>query len=394
MVKSLVELCTTVCVRNSKDITDVGAMPYRLVRPILQKIDSAAQLRQLEVNSPHLQDNTAEHWKRLIRRDFPVLCERNKFVPSNPTSWHKIYAKYQRIDADQKRKAQEKLVNAFKEIKKEKDDNVSQVVNYDSKKLPRLPRDVKPQVGIRPKGRGVGADQSELRFTGGSRTKVNTPKSLLTRARREAKEISYRNRLNAQAGAIKVRPRQITRAPAGMVHDKINSVRTSTGIPPPATHDARKTSMTKQVASIDDADLEDLEIAGDGSRSFDHGNHDALFDQPERHHSRNASPPSLSASSRAAKRGTIARKTNSSPGAPSTSTSRLHVEAQSTPKLLRQQRAPDSNSAAQKPAQTSPPPPKPLASTSSASASPGLLPLRKRKAVEVFMKPKPKVMRN
>ncbi|KAF2968261.1 hypothetical protein GQX73_g5315 [Xylaria multiplex] len=275
MVKSLVELCTAVCLRNIKDITDIGTIPYSIARPILLKIDNAVQLRRIEISSPHLEGDTVECWKRLIARHFPVPYSKEEFAPSNPKEWHRIYAKYQRLDAESRQAAAERLKNAYKGIKAEKDHNGSKVVNYDSRTLPRLPRDVKPQVGIRPKGRRNTPDQSELRFTGGSRTKTNTPKGLLKRAMREAKEISTRNRLNTLSSAVKVRPGQIARAPVGMVQEKVNNARPLRGIRPP-THrpksgreiedrearlrKAKEMNSQKGGSYITDEDLDDLEI--------------------------------------------------------------------------------------------------------------------------------------
>ncbi|KAI1824529.1 hypothetical protein F4861DRAFT_258223 [Xylaria intraflava] len=412
MVKSLVNLCLAVCIRNTKDITDVGVMSYDLVRPIIQKIDSAAQLHQLEVKSPHLQEHTSDCWKRLVVRDFPVLCERYNFVPSNPKSWHKIYVKYQRIDTQQKREAEEKLINAFKEIKKEKDGNTSQVINYDSRKLPRLPRDVKPQVGSRPRAARVSHDQSELRFTGGSRTKTNQPKSLLTRARREAKEISTRNRLNTQTGAAQARPGQVMRAPAGMVHEKVTNARPLTGIRSPAKalpsrnreleeNEARlrrikETGTPAGGSFIADEDLEDLDTAfDDGSNGLSVEDLEAQFSQAEV--SRNARRPrGLSTGSGTSSAGgsRFARRMNSSSTA--LSPSKLHVEPQpkTTPQRPKRLPAKATGSSPQTPGQTNAPSRLPPVHTPAPSSSPGLAPPRKRKAVDVFMKPKPKSSRS
>lgn len=383
----------------------MGYIPYTLVRPILLKVDNAGQLRQIEMNSPHLEGETPECWKRLIARDFPVLSERHRFIPSNPKSWHKIYAKYQRLDRDTKRLAEEKLKNAFKEIKKEKDESVSQVINYDSRKLPRLPRDVKPQVGIRPKGRHSGHDQSELRFTGGSRTKTNTPKGLLKRAMREAKEISTRNRLNIPTGALQVRPGQIVRAPVGMVQEKVNSARPLAGIRPPSHRyesDAQKREMedrelrlqkAKEMNSqkggsyISDEDLDDLDIEGDdGPIGLIVDDLEALSDPPESSYRARPSDPGPSAA-----RGSVfSRKMGSSSAAPSTS--RVHAEAQTKqrPTALHKELA---TSDASSFGPTSPPPKPTLPSSSAAPPGPGPMPSRKRKPVDIFMKPKPKAQR-
>lgn len=383
----------------------MGYIPYEILRPILLKIDNAAQLRQIEVNSPHLEENTIECWKRLIARKFPVLSERHGFVPNNPKSWHKIFAKYQHLDREAKREAEEKLKNAFKEIKKEKEDNRSQVMNYDSRKLPRLPRDVKPQVGIRPKGWRNTPDQSELRFTGGSRTKTNTPKSLLKRAMREAKEISSRNRLNMPRGAESVRPGQIIRAPVGMVQEKVKSARPLTGIRPPTRlrdsnaqaremedrearlRKAKEVNSHKTRSYLEDDDLDGLDLdSEDGPVGLDVDDLEALVDQPESSYNARPSDPGSSPA-----RGSVfARKMGSSSTAPSTSRAHSEVQTKHKPAPLRGESITGS---AQSLGPTSPPPRS--APLNSASTSPGTGPMlnRKRKAVDIFMRPKPKAPR-
>ncbi|KAI8632590.1 hypothetical protein F5Y19DRAFT_369487 [Xylariaceae sp. FL1651] len=385
------------------EITDIGATPYSVLRPILLKVDSAAQLRRLEVNSPHLEGDTTECWKRLIARDFPVLSEKYRYAPSNPKSWHKIYAKYQHTDAKAKRIAEEKLKDAFKSIKKEKEDNLSQVINYDSRKLPRLPRDVKPQVGIRARGSGRGGpDNNELRFTGGSRTKTNTPKSLLKRAMREAKEISTRNRLNTTTGASQVRPGQIIRAPQGMIQEKVNKARPLTGIRPPAPTAARSRELEDREARlrkakepklrkdgdyIADEDLDGLDIEDeDGPVGLDVEDLEDLFDQSEA-----SSKANLVGSSSAKVGGVFARKIGGSSVAVAP-TPRLQAESQARPKPTQLQRAPAKSSSISPALGPTSTPPKPAPSTVSASPGSGSGPMipRKRKAVDVFMKPKPK----
>lgn len=406
MVKSLVELCLAVCTRNIKDINDMGDIPFSLVRPIIMKIDNPVQLRKIEISSPHFEEETEELWRRFITRDFPVLSERHKFAPKNPRSWHKIYAKYQRLDIDGKRAAEEKLKNAYKEIKKEKDQTLSQVVTYDSRKLPRLPRDVKPQVGQRPKGPRFGTDQSELRFTGGSRTKTNTPKSLLKRAMREAKEISSKNRLNTLA-ATRVPSRQIVRAPAGMVQEKINNARPLTGIRPPPTRlessprnreiehreealrKAKEAHLSKGGSYIEDEDLDDLDIEDeDGPVGLEVDYLEAPVNRREPSPKRKR----LDSSAAPARGSPFARKMKGSSAVPSIS--RVHTEAQ--PKKKPDEPQPTEKSTTMSSTRSVGPASPPLKpAPSSSSVSPGSAPMasRKRKPVGVFMKPKPKVQR-
>ncbi|KAI1774146.1 RNA polymerase II transcription factor SIII subunit A-domain-containing protein [Hypoxylon cercidicola] len=203
MVKSLVDLCTAVCIRNVRDIHDVGSAPYTILRKILLKIDSAAHLRELEEKSPHIQGDDAECWIRLIKRDFPVEYNKEELQPSNPKSWHKVYAKYEKLDADRKNAASEKLSNAFKKIEQEKASNVTAIIKFDKKKFG------KPPVG---KSGSTGA----MRWGGGSRTKITSAQSIMKKARREAGEVALRNKLSTPTGQLPVKQGQITKAPLGM----------------------------------------------------------------------------------------------------------------------------------------------------------------------------------
>ncbi|KAI1499187.1 RNA polymerase II transcription factor SIII subunit A-domain-containing protein [Biscogniauxia marginata] len=413
MVKSLLQLCTAVCIKNIKEITDIGSTPYSVLRPILLKVDNATQLRQLEVASPHLEGDDAECWIRLIARDFPVLSERHKFEPRNPALWHRVYTKYQRLEAEQKREAEEKLKNAFAGIKKEKEGNVSQVITYDRRKLPRPPRDDKSAMGFRSGAGKRDSGTGGLRFTGGSRTKTNTAQSILKKAIREAKEIGARNRLNTPTGRLTAPTGQIARPPQAMVNEHIHKARPLMGIRPPAARpksDARsreleeretrlrklKSTNMKTANFISDDELEEEDDLGDdndvgrvGGGGLDANELEDLFDDDEP--KTNPSPlkpgPSqahfTSSSSTSTPRtgGILSRKPPGSLG--SSSANKLAVYTKPGPAAQPMSPPPLSSS-----------PPKTSAvgpSSTRAEAKPAML--RKRKAVDIFMKPKPKVAR-
>ncbi|KAI0116958.1 RNA polymerase II transcription factor SIII subunit A-domain-containing protein [Daldinia grandis] len=210
MVKTLVDLCTAVCIKNVKDITDVGSAPYSILRSILLKIDNPAQLREVEERSPHIQGDDAECWQRLIKRSFPHQVKKHNFEPRNPTLWYKVYDKYKKIEVEEKRAALEKLTSSLKTIKKEKQDKASKVINYDARLLGPAPGRRKG-VG----GREV-ASAGGLRWGGGSRTKTTSAQSIMQKARREAAEISRRNKLMTPTGQLTVERGQIVQAPLGM----------------------------------------------------------------------------------------------------------------------------------------------------------------------------------
>ncbi|KAI0482626.1 RNA polymerase II transcription factor SIII subunit A-domain-containing protein [Xylariaceae sp. FL0804] len=398
MVKSLVELCTVVCIKNVKDINDVGSTPYSVLRPILLKIDNAEQLRRLEVDSPHLEGDDAECWVRLIARHFPRLSKQHNWEPRNPSSWHKVYAKYQRVEAEIKREAAEKLKNAFKSIKKYKETNISTLVDY-NRNLPRTPQDIKTWAshGSRPGGRRGGIDEPRsLKFTGGSRTKTNTAQSVMRKAYREAREIKARNRLDTPTGDLAPRGGQIKKAPAAMVQDHVHKSRPATGIRPPAPKrptvgaldrrlEEREARLKKMKAAdsskganyIDDEELEsefDLNDqdydSGDEPGGLDESGLEALFDdeQPQPAPARSVKPAS-SARTGVLSRGPAPAPTTRAVPAPA------KTKAQSP----------------QKPSQASPaqsisPPLGPSSPPKGAESKPAMP--RKRKAVDVFMRPK------
>ncbi|OTB14373.1 hypothetical protein K445DRAFT_137168 [Daldinia sp. EC12] len=192
------------------DILDVGTMSYKVLRPILMRIDNAAQLREVEERSPHIQGDDAECWQRLINRHFPNQVKKHNFQPRNPTLWYKVYEKYKKIDVEEKRIALEKLTSSLKTIKKEKQEKTSSIINYDAKILGPAPGRRKGVGGREVNGPGG------LRWGGGSRTKTTSAQSIMQKARREAAEISRRNKLMTPTGQLPVRQGQISQAPLGM----------------------------------------------------------------------------------------------------------------------------------------------------------------------------------
>lgn len=208
---TLVDICIRKCIKHAAMIHDLGDLPFHLAKPILRRIDSANQLREIELNSPHFADETTEIWKKLIARDFPNWHKKN-YVPKNPRSWYRVYAKYKRENDAELAAAQDKLKNAFSALKAHKDARTTGSIQ--TKDLPRLPKDGRPVGAARGPGRGL---PDHLTWGGGSRTKLTDGQSFLKKARREAREIAYRRQLATPTGKLKVPEGQITRAPEAMV---------------------------------------------------------------------------------------------------------------------------------------------------------------------------------
>lgn len=84
MVLSLYDIALAKCLQLSARITDVGEIPYPLIKPVLRRFN-AKQLSQIELNSPLLTPDSDELWAQLIERDFserPQL-KRNLKVDGN-----------------------------------------------------------------------------------------------------------------------------------------------------------------------------------------------------------------------------------------------------------------------------------------------------------------------
>lgn len=151
-------------------------------------------------------------------------------------------------------------------IKKERAANVSQIV--DMKLLPKLPRDPKMQynAGIKIGRKGFKKDNpSSLVWNAGSKTKLTDGKSVLTRARREAKEISQRSKLAKPTHQLGGSLAQIRKAPAGMVDEYRRAAE------PPLRILARRRNTVAKLPETDPA-LEERERrlrALTGSRKYD-----------------------------------------------------------------------------------------------------------------------------
>lgn len=208
---SLVDICIRKCIKHASMIHDLGDLPIHLAKPILRRIDNVKQLREIELNSPQFADETIEIWKKLIARDFPNWHKKN-YIPKNPRSWYRVYAKYKKESDAELAAAQDKLKNAFSALKADK--AAMTTGSIETRDLPRLPKDGRPVGGTRGPGRGL---PDHLTWGGGSRTKLTDGQSFLKKARREAREYAYRRQLATPMGKLKVPEGQIKKAPDAMV---------------------------------------------------------------------------------------------------------------------------------------------------------------------------------
>jgi elongin-A len=107
-------------------------------------------------------------------------------------------------------------------LRKKREENVSKIV--DLRTLPKVPRDPRMLAnnGGVPLGKNKASGKvapSSLMWTAGSKTKLTDGKSVLTRARREAKEISAMSKLSKPTHQLGGRIGQVARAPVAMLKE-------------------------------------------------------------------------------------------------------------------------------------------------------------------------------
>ncbi|KAL7921708.1 RNA polymerase II transcription factor SIII subunit A domain-containing protein [Trichoderma austrokoningii] len=212
-VKSLRELAMMSCVKNIRDIDNIGFLSYEVARELLIKIDNPAQLRQIELNSSHIEGQTAEIWLKFIERDFPLESKAKAYQPRDPKKWYKIWEKY-KIEHDKAlQESEDKLKFALAGLRQDKEKNTSKIISNRA-----LPRSAKMAVR-RYTGPREGSSNA-LTFGGGSRTKTANGASVMRKVRREVKEIanihgSLSRSIRAPNGG-----HGVTKAPEAMINDR------------------------------------------------------------------------------------------------------------------------------------------------------------------------------
>ncbi|KAF6810959.1 RNA polymerase ii transcription factor siii subunit [Colletotrichum sojae] len=259
--KSLSELCIAVCQRHITELSSVGngdTLQYHHVRDILLRVTNPAQLREIELNSPHIQGETSELWLRFIKKEFPSESHEKNYAPKNPTKWYKIYERYAEERRESQAKAEAELRAKFQGLQQKRDNNVSRIV--DQRYLPKPPKTGRT-FGTR--GRGGKELPSSLSFAAGSRMKTTTGASVMKKARREAAEIAgIRSRLAVPTGMIRA-PR-ISKAPPSMATD--HRIASQPIFRPTATS-SRPPISSKAIYLSDSSDDDEGDLFGDQESS-------------------------------------------------------------------------------------------------------------------------------
>ncbi|KAG5996305.1 hypothetical protein E4U54_002618 [Claviceps lovelessii] len=273
--KSLFDLATAACVKNLKGLESIGDfLPYEAVRHILLKIESAPQLRQIELNSPQIKGHTGEIWLKLIERDFPLEYKNKAYKPQDPDHWYRVWEKYKKAHDRAIQESEDKLKNALAGLRQDKEKNTSRIIE---RKL--LPKTLRLASGKKLYSGHRDAHSNALTFNAGSRTKTNNGASVMRKVRREVREIATIH--GSLSKPIRAPTRQslqtqLSKAPAAMVNDYQRAsqpqYRSRTAFSPEARsalveHEERATFISDSEDDEDGDDIFDDEMPKAPSRS-------------------------------------------------------------------------------------------------------------------------------
>ncbi|KAJ2963361.1 hypothetical protein NQ176_g10863 [Zarea fungicola] len=125
--KPLFDMASAVATKNIKSVLSIGYLPYQTVRHILIRVDSAPQLRQIELNCPQLQGETGELWLKLIEKDFPMELKAKGYKPKDEGKWHRVWEKYKRDHDRSIQESEEQLRSALMGLREDKAKNTSKI---------------------------------------------------------------------------------------------------------------------------------------------------------------------------------------------------------------------------------------------------------------------------
>lgn len=202
--RSLVEMCTRIIINNITEVPSLAMVPHRSVEEILPHVKSAEQLHRLELTSD-IYDQTEGHWRRIIKKDFPLLSSRNSWVPANPKSWYSVWKRYKKTQEASIAAATEMLANKFAEEQKKKADRKTEFI--ENSRAATLAHLRQPARASRPSSSGPHwSTQPRVRQTPLSKVR--------TQVRAEA------SRLKVSSRSLTFAPTKITKAPESMLRDK------------------------------------------------------------------------------------------------------------------------------------------------------------------------------
>ncbi|UKZ81051.1 hypothetical protein TrVFT333_008819 [Trichoderma virens FT-333] len=358
-VKSLRELAIMACLKNIRDIDNIGFLSYETVRDIL-----------IELNSPQIEGQTAEIWLKLIERDFPLESKTKAYQPRDPKKWYKVWEKYKNEHDTALQESENKLKSALAGLRQDKEKNTSKIVS--GKALPSSAKfAIRRYTGPRE------GSSNALTFGGGSRTKTANGASVMRKVRREVKEIAnIHGSLSRPIKAPSKRPAM--KAPVAMVNDHKRAAQPAYR---PATKEPAK--MSHLEAALEEFERRATFVSDSEGEDDGDDDHDAL---PKAKQAAAKAAPKAPTSSLQRKFGgfkpsvkpaTITRAPESKPAKdPQKTSPSLLPQTRTTPPM-------DEGSSPQSVEELL----EAIDAKHQAAAAPAPAP-RKRKAVDIFMRPK------
>ena len=376
------------------------------------RIDDASQLREIELNSPQLQGQTAECWLRLIRKQFPLEHRNTAYKPADPTKWYRVWEKYKKEHDQALYESEMQLKNAIQGIQQERGKLQSRIV--ENKYLPREP----PKAGSgihgryrQSRGTRSAGGSSKLAFSAGSRTSTATSAGVIRKVKREAREYAH---MRALSRPIMRRPlNQHVEAPPSMLEARRREALPDNvpkePVPEPRLERTKLSAAElERNAALDAWNRRATVVFSDSEEDSgeDNEDHDPIFDDDEDHdpvfdEPRPAKPPAKPAAE--SSRHTASAGLSRSRPRPAASSQSSAIRSSNdqpapprpTPSSGTATRKPTSSSMMQKfgakavkksPEKPRAPAPGPAPSASTEPARPV-----KRKGTDLFMKPKKRV---
>lgn len=213
---SLRDMTTKACIKNIKELTDIGEAPYNSsIRALLLAIEDPAQLREIEENCPQIIGHDGEVWVKFIRRDIVEYADEDPPTPTDPNRWHIFYNRLLKRNRKQFKADVLQLRQRQFGVRQAQADRQLQKMEFAD--LPQLPR---PD-GYTPHPRKPAPPKitkmDTLSFGAGSRTRIRTPADLITKARRTAREAS----IFRPGGSNLSRPTHLLTRHAAITTDKL-----------------------------------------------------------------------------------------------------------------------------------------------------------------------------
>ncbi|KAL9617848.1 MAG: hypothetical protein Q9160_007398 [Pyrenula sp. 1 TL-2023] len=125
-VKSLLELAQQAGIRCAKEIDNFGDAPYKLIRPIIAKIENPHQLHSIEANNPEYEGESSDKWMEFIKRDIPGWDQKSIY-PKDGKDWYKLYRKLRRRAAKEEEESANLLGAQLSELNAIKAENVAHI---------------------------------------------------------------------------------------------------------------------------------------------------------------------------------------------------------------------------------------------------------------------------